>query len=687
MVFDPVTLGLTAGINAIATNLMKVSVEEGWKKFLQFGGKSKDNFVLNFETPAKEYASKYYERHGLVKTLGMNEPIYLDKIYINVQVLNENLARCFASLDNQEKLFREQRSQSFHVRDDAKRLGLEVANNRQYLMVLGGPGIGKTTFLRKMGLEAIKGKQGSYQHDIIPVLLELKSFREGVIDLKQAISQEFANCGLSNYEKCTEKLLTDGKLLILLDALDEVPTNRVAEMVRKIQDFVSQYDKNRFIASCRIAAYRHNFQRFTDITIADFDENQIQNFIANWFLSHNLVEWGKVCWEKLNSNEHRSTKELAHTPLLLTLICIIYKKTGNFPANKATLYERALQVLLEEWDSSKEVSRESLYKGWDSKRKTLMLAEVAHKSFADNKLFFQVQEIANIIENVLKEMLPEEKYIDGQKVIRDVEIQHGILVARDEGIYSFSHLTIQEYLTACHIVNNDEIYLDSLVGKYLLDLNWREVFILIAGIKPPDHLLQFMGQRIDKYMITKKLQSLLVWVDKIANDNLEDIQPVGKRAIFFAFAFANINTNANANANDKIIANVYAQAYSDTITKSIDIANTYTNGDIDRFIKHNKNVHGDINILDIFNVFDRSNNIFIDDNLQEITQNDTRQRLQSAHINSEMLALSEAELKAIDDYLYAIKILIDCRKTAVRINISAWDKIESRLFMPKYLHE
>jgi NACHT domain len=714
MVLDPVTLGLTAGINAIATNLMKVSIESSWNPLLRFSKKTKEEFTLNFAAPAKEYAAKYYKRHGLVKTLGMNEPVYLDKLYINVQVLKEDLARCFDSLDSQEALFRKQRSQSFHFGNNDKRPGLEIANERQYLMVLGGPGIGKTTFLRKIGLEALKGKKGSYQHDLIPVLLELRLFRDGTIDLKQAIAQEFANCGLSNYEKCTEKLLTDGKLLILLDALDEVPTDRTAEMVGEIQDFVDQYSENRFIASCRIAAYRNTFQRFTDITIADFDDNQIQNFIANWFLSHDLVEWGKVCWEKLNSDEHRSTKELAHTPLLLTLICIIHKKTGNFPANKATLYERALQVLLEEWDASKQISRESLYKGWDSKRKTLMLAEVAHTSFVENKLFFQGQEIAKLIEAVIKEMLPDEKLIDGKKVIRDIETQHGILVARDEGIYSFSHLTIQEYLTAYHIVENDEIQLNSLVDSYLLDRNWREVFILIAGIKQPDRLLQAMETRIHDCMTTEKLQNLLVWVANITNPNAGNLQPLGKRALAYANAnayaiayaiadadaydraFANAfaaNTIANAIAYeraiayDRVIADSYAYAivnaslnvYANTIYSFIRYAQSASQDDVYQSIDLSKLIN-DLDLLEL--------RIPNDEQLrQQFTQKLIQTWLQAFQLAPEMLEFDQSELKAIDNYLYAIKLIIDCRKAAVRVNTSAWGKIESRLLMPKSLHQ
>jgi predicted NACHT family NTPase len=37
----------------------------------------------------------------------------------------------------------------FNFRDDGKKDGLLLANQEQYLMVLGDPGIGKSTFLRK----------------------------------------------------------------------------------------------------------------------------------------------------------------------------------------------------------------------------------------------------------------------------------------------------------------------------------------------------------------------------------------------------------------------------------------------------------------------------------------------------------------------------------------------------------
>ena len=66
--------------------------------------------------------------------------------------------------------------------------GGKVANEHQYLYVLGNPGAGKSTFLRRVGLEAIKGEAGNYDHDCIPVMVELKQFNKGGVDLVEAIA-------------------------------------------------------------------------------------------------------------------------------------------------------------------------------------------------------------------------------------------------------------------------------------------------------------------------------------------------------------------------------------------------------------------------------------------------------------------------------------------------------------------
>ncbi len=196
----------------------------------------------------------------------MSRPVNLDDVYVSVQLLNPETLKVFESVENLKDWFQKKGDRGFQRKDIEKQPGIDIANEEQYLMVLGGPGMGKSTFLRKVGLEALKGKRkGGYDYTAIPVFIELKQFRSGEIDLEKAIAEEFKNCGLPKYQECTSKFLEKGKLLVLFDGLDEVPTELMSDMVTKIQNFVDRYNQNRFITSCRIAAYRGNFTRFTDV--------------------------------------------------------------------------------------------------------------------------------------------------------------------------------------------------------------------------------------------------------------------------------------------------------------------------------------------------------------------------------------------------------------------------------------
>jgi predicted NACHT family NTPase len=451
----------------------------------------------------------YQKRYGILKVLGMREPVKLESVYTAVQFLDNEAIRSFESIENLEQIYRQTNKRKFQSQDKGKQEGIKVANEKQYLMVLGGPGAGKSTFLRKMGLEALKGKRGGFKHGCIPVFIELKRFTSSDINIENFIAEEFRICGFPDPNKFTAKALEEGKLLILLDGLDEVPTKNLTNIINHIQYFVDIYDKNRFISSCRVAAYRHNFRQFTDVAMADFDDIQIEKFINNWFSSKPDV--GVDCWEKLNSHEYTAAKELTQTPLLLTLVCLLYQRSGKIPTNRATLYERALRVLLEEWAGEKGIAQDDLYKGLDTKRKEMILSEIAHDAFQEDRLFLSRREIADKIEKLLAEMLPDEKFINGVDVLKSIEVQHGVLVERADNIYSFSHLTLQEYLTAQYIDDNRQI--EKLVTEHLTDEHWKEVFLLVAGLMRggADNLLLLMEKTAHKYINTLKLQALLNW--------------------------------------------------------------------------------------------------------------------------------------------------------------------------------
>ena len=147
------------------------------------------------ENASHAYDKNYKDRHGQLKAFcaGMREPISLDNVYVAVQFLNQYTASRYSSPEDIEQAFRERDRQPFDSDFDERRDGTQVANDERYLMLLGGPGVGKSTFLRKVGLEALKGKNEDFTHECIPVFLELNGFPEdeNKIDIEALITDEF----------------------------------------------------------------------------------------------------------------------------------------------------------------------------------------------------------------------------------------------------------------------------------------------------------------------------------------------------------------------------------------------------------------------------------------------------------------------------------------------------------------
>jgi predicted NACHT family NTPase len=183
--------------------------------------------------------------------------------------------------------------------------------------------------------------------------------------------------------------------------------------------------------------------------------------------------------------------ELASVPILLTLICLSFSATGKFPRRRVQVYEEGIETLLTRWDASKNVSRD--YFGLSVQQKRLLLFRIAFNTLIDKKLFFPQNELSDLITKFLH-TIPgyETKIIDSEDILRAIEAHHGLLSERAHSIYSFSHLTFQEYFAAKEVVHDKEQ--TTLFG--LLEPNtvasdrWREVILMTAlCYQTPSHFL------------------------------------------------------------------------------------------------------------------------------------------------------------------------------------------------------
>jgi hypothetical protein len=97
--------------------------------------------------------------------------------------------------------------------------------------------------------------------------------------------------------------------------------------------------------------------------------------------------------------------------------------------------------------------------------------------------------------------------------LRAIEAQHGLLIERSQKIWSFSHLTFQEYLVANWFCNQENW---SNLIKYIAEKRWTEVFILSTELaKNVDSLLFSIKNFIDKTLLLNgKYQSFLHWLNE-----------------------------------------------------------------------------------------------------------------------------------------------------------------------------
>lgn len=658
---------------------------------------------------------------GTMRILDMTHPTELSKIYTDVNILEKITA-------NRRKTINEL-CQEFNLGDlenverfglgrviEERVLGLEAVERYKKLIVLGKPGAGKTTFLKYL---AIQCNQGKFKPNLVPIFIPLKYFAEALDrpTLLEYIARQFSTCGVT--EEQIKELLKQKSALILLDGLDEVREEDWERIFKEIRDISRQFYENYFIITCRIAAKDYIFDKFNEVEIADFDDQQIETFSQNWFRNKS-VKFEKFL-KSLKANNR--CYQLAVTPLLLTLFCLVFEEAGYFPANRSELYKEALDVLLKKWDAKKGIQRDLVYKQLSLQRKKDLLSQIALITFEEKKYFFTQKEAERYIADYIKNLPDAESdweslQLDSEAVLRSIEAQHGLLIERAKGIYSFSHLTLHEYLAAREIVIRKRPQKEAFeqLVKHATEKRWREVFLLATEMSQPDAsmLLTTMKPYIDEMIAeNEKLQKFLSYVRKKSTSSQLPVKLAAIRAFYFDIDFdidqeRRLSLLLDSSANYLVCGSFFARVFKDTeFEEGVRIAKSYDN-DLAQSSRK------------ICEAYDANEAMYIavkyalefererlkqnaEDNLEKIYQEDSKQiendgldeekvkhladesrsvAKRSRHIGSESWQFSSEEKQLLKQYYDANKLLVECLNTNCVVSHEIRTQILGTLLFP-----
>jgi hypothetical protein len=470
---------------------------------------------FRWKDAAEAYRAKIEKLYGTMQIMGMAEPVPLDDIFTDAYMLDKPAAFGRFDIERLKQLSADPDAPP----PQAKRInGLKLVVQKGNLFVLGKPGAGKTTFLKYIAIKAAE-----QTIDKVPVFVSLKEWADSDKELMQFIAERFDICDFPDAQPFVEGLLKSGSAIVLFDGLDEVnqESGQRDRQTRAINRFVEKYDRAQCLITCRLAASDYSFKPFTYIEIADFTERQIQTFVGNWFRNNEGARDEETCKRFLtefNKEDNKGLRDLARTPLLLTLLCLTFDETLTFPQRRVEIYKEALDALLKKWDSSRRIKRDEVYRKLSLGHKENMLARIAAETFEKNQYFIPQVELERLITGFLKNVPPHEadETTDGETILKAIEAQHGIFVERAHKIYSFSHLTFQEYFTAKYIVDNAaKGALTALIKSHCTDKRWREVFLLTTSLLPDARqFMEAFRRNIDEIPVgDKKLEAVLVWAD------------------------------------------------------------------------------------------------------------------------------------------------------------------------------
>jgi|GEM_PF-2285801 len=352
--------------------------------------------------------------------------------------------------------------------EKVSRLSLEEAifGFTRHCVILGQPGAGKTTSMKKLCLQLIASSQTEIS--TVPLLVRFRdikdtNFRGNIIlrELARVLPLQFNLSGKAFskaddidgfFQELKEALLLrfvdDLNITIVLDGFDEFPNNdRKAQLAQDLRSLALSLLKSRVIVTCRTGEFPYEIENARTFEIAPLSAEQVHQFANRW-LGRGNAEQATDFIQALNQSPFADT---AIKPLSLAHLCAIYERIGKIPDRPKTVYRKIVALLLEEWDQQRSVKRPSRYAKFEPDRKFEFLSHLAFVLTAQSKSsVFGREQLLQAYRQISANFgLDSSQAAD---VVVEIESHTGLFLQSGFDQYEFVHKSLQEYLAAEYIV-------------------------------------------------------------------------------------------------------------------------------------------------------------------------------------------------------------------------------------------
>ena len=448
-----------------------------------------------------------------IRTNASHEVIYLqdeksrrklDEIYINViiQKGRESTSTYQIQLKN--------RHESYHVHLEKPKDSISLSETSDLfrlmgasetlpktILVVGRPGIGKTLLTKKI-LHEWKEQASEFWHGKTVILMQFRSFNNGqtslqkMVELAHGLNMSSADSHWTYEHICS----MPHNFVFIFDGLDELKydenllanetavnnPNQEADVLQIFEKMV----KGQLLPGVTVLATsrptaEHIYEQLSfdqEVEILGFHKEQIKSYVEKF--CHYDEDKSTKLWKVITqSPEYLS---LSYIPVNCYIICLTLKeaidadeqqKVGeesfqrNVPRTMTELYKRAINILL--------------FRHHNEYKKKL-----CPKDYMNANLPEQLQNNLDRLKKIARKgMIKDQLVFEFPSGSKDVELSDcGIINKLEDkrrNLFSFLHLTIQEFLAAQHVVDDLE-HVESFLIGHIDNPKWHLVIQFVAGL-------------------------------------------------------------------------------------------------------------------------------------------------------------------------------------------------------------
>ncbi|MBE9069501.1 GUN4 domain-containing protein, partial [Leptolyngbya cf. ectocarpi LEGE 11479] len=370
-------------------------------------------------------------------------------------------------------------------------------------------GFGKTTLMKHLAFTYAHNPGKARRNKapkLVPALLFLRKWKEVLTrESPPALPELIENYYIPSLPELDEvtvpkdwakNALRNGKLLVMFDGFDEVAEANRPAISEWISEQIRNYSESVFILTSRPGGYKHYTAEKpkTNLLVNPFNEDQREAFVRKWYSCQerygrsqskkNAAAVAAIANKKaddlLEQIEGREELQaMATNPLLLNMIATFHRfyPGSELPRKRAELYQEICRLQLGDRPRARQIDM-------------LLPAESNQQVLQALALEMTKRDVEIISDDELLALLKGYlAVIDGtvsaaalmKKIIRVSEL----LVEREPKEYQFAHKSLQEYLTAAEIKQQQLEHL-------LIEKNeaWRGTVLLYAAQVTPTLLIE-----------------------------------------------------------------------------------------------------------------------------------------------------------------------------------------------------